>query len=320
MGESGGTATRLDDGVWLIDLGFQGHAGVVAAYLLAGAGELALIETGPTSTLAALVRGIAAAGFAPDDLTHLLVTHIHLDHAGAAGPLVRRWPKLTVRVHPVGAPHLIDPAKLVASAGRIYGDRMEALWGEVAPVPADRVVPVNDGETIAVAGRTLRAIFTPGHASHHVAYWDEAAGGVFTGDVGGVRMPGTGYNCPPTPPPDLDFAAWSASIARLKALAARRLYLTHFGPFDDVTAHLDQLAPNLDEFRGLAEAALTDGADQATLTALLHARMVERLGPVDAETLTRLEWATPSYMAALGLTRWVTKRGTGYGEREHQRS
>ncbi len=302
---------RLDDGLWMLDLGFQGRSGVVAAYLLAGGDreELALIEVGPASTLPALLAGVRAAGFSPEQLTALLVTHIHLDHAGAVGSLLRLAPAATVRVHPVGVPHLVDPSKLLASATRLYGDRMDELWGEVLPVPADRVAPLADGESIAVAGRVLTAVFTPGHASHHVAYWDGVAGGLFTGDVGGVRMAGTDYVCPPTPPPDLDLAAWAESVARMRALGARRLCLTHGGPFADVEAHLDQLLPNLEAFRALAADALRDGADQTDLARLLHDRMAAELGDPDPETLAALEFATPSAIAAPGLIRYLVKRG-----------
>ena len=309
MATGSDAATPIGDGLWLIDLRFQGEPGVVAAYLLAGNDELALIETGPSSTLPALRAGIRAAGFDPADLTALLVTHIHLDHSGAAGPLVRECPRASVYVHPIGAPHLADPSKLLASATRIYGDRMDELWGEVAPVPAERIVPLDDGVPVSVAGRVLTPIFTPGHASHHAAYWDAAAGVAFTGDGGGVRMQGTAYNCPPTPPPDLDLEAWAESIARLRALGARRVCPTHFGPFDDAEAHLAALLPELGFFVDTARRVLRGGGDQAALTAALHARMLDRLGDVPEATLRHLELATPSYMAALGLTRLLTKRG-----------
>ncbi|MEA2524053.1 MAG: hypothetical protein QOF73_1280 [Thermomicrobiales bacterium] len=301
--------TQVDDGVWQIDLGFQGRRGVVAAYLLAGDGDLALIETGPSSTLPTLLAGIRAAGFAPEQLTHLLVTHIHLDHAGAAGPLTRDLPSARVFVHPFGAPHLVDPAKLLASATRIYGDKMDPLWGEVAPIPSEQIVPLADGEEVRVAGRRLRILFTPGHASHHVAYADDESGAAFTGDVGGIRMPGTGYVAAPTPPPDLDPDAWRTSVDRLRSLNARRLYLTHFGAVDDAPAHLDRLLPELDAFLAIAEETLAAGGDQPNLTARLHAHMSAGLGEVPPDVLTNLEWATPSYMAALGMTRFFTKRG-----------
>lgn len=304
--------TSVGDGVWALDLGFRGRHGVVLAYLLAGGEppELALVEVGPASTLPALLAGVRAAGFAPEALTLLLVSHIHLDHAGATGHLLALAPRATVRVHPLGAPHLVDPAKLLASAGRLYGERMDELWGETAPAPAERVVPLADGETIAVAGRVLTALFTPGHASHHVAYWDAAAGALFTGDVGGVRSAGTAYVCPPTPPPDFDPAAWAESVARMLALAPRRLYLTHGGPFDDVGRHLGQLLPNLDELLVLARDTLGDGGDEATLTRRLHEHVATKLGGEPADKLVDLEWASPSYVAAPGLIRYLVKRGT----------
>ena len=304
-----GTATLLGDGLWAIDLGFQGQAGVIAVYLLAGNGEVALIETGPASTLPALRAGIRAAGFDPADVGRALVTHIHLDHSGAAGVLAREAPALAVSVHPLGAPHLLDPTRLVASAGRLYGDRMDTLWGEVAPLPAERVVPLADGESVAVAGRVLTAIYTPGHAAHHVAFWDAAAGIAFTGDAGGVRVQRTGYVCPPTPPPEFDPVAWADSVARLRGLGARRLCPTHFGAFDDAGAHLAQIVPNLDALQALAADAIAGGADASALTDLLHAHLAARLAGAPPAALSTLEWASPSYVAAPGLLRYLIKRG-----------
>ena len=196
---AGGTALPIADRVWAIDLGFQGWDHVVYAYLLAAPDELALIETGPTATLPALLRGIRAAGFDPGQVRKVLVSHIHLDHSGGAGALLREIPEAKVFVHPIGAPHLVDPSKLVSSAGRLYGDRMDDLWGDIVPVASDRVVPLTDGETLDAAGQVLSALFTPGHASHHVAYWAPELGAIFTGDVGGVRMPGSDYALPPAP-------------------------------------------------------------------------------------------------------------------------
>jgi glyoxylase-like metal-dependent hydrolase (beta-lactamase superfamily II) len=213
-------------------------------------------------------------------------------------------------MHPFGAPHLIEPAKLIASAGRIYGDQMEPLWGEVAPIPAGQVRALEDGETLRIAGRDLQVLFTPGHASHHVVYADPASGAAFTGDVGGVRMQGTGYNCPPVPPPDLDPDAWRGSVERMRALGARRWYLTHFGPFDDAGAHLDQIEPNLDALVEIGMSGLDRGASHDDLTSVIHQHMAERIGDVPDGILTNLEWATPSYMAALGLMRLHKKRQT----------
>ena len=308
-------ATQVGDGLWQLDLGFQDRSGVVAAYLLAGEDQLALIETGPSSGLPNLRAAVAQTGHELADLTHALVTHIHLDHAGAAGPLARDIPGLKVYVHPFGTPHLIDPSKLVVSAGRIYGDRMEPLWGEVCPIAIDQIHTLMDGEIIKVAGRRLLGAFTPGHAHHHVAYIDLADRLGFTGDVGGVRMQGTGYVAPPTPPPDLDRELWWQSIDRLQGFDLDRLYLTHFGEFRDVDRHLADLGRNLAEFLEIGTRALDAGIEPDELTHQLHNRMALGLGDVHPGVLTNLEWATPSYMATLGLTRWHRKQreATGNG-------
>lgn len=309
---AGATATQLAERVWAIDLGFQGWDRVVYAYLLAAPDELALIETGPASTLPALLAGIRAAGFDPDQLTKVLVSHIHLDHSGGAGALVRAFPAVRVFVHPIGAPHLIDPARLVNSAARLYGERMDALWGEIVPVPAERVVPLTDGETVEAGGHVLSALFTPGHASHHVAYWEPELGAVFTGDVGGVRMPGSGYALPPAPPPELAPDDWAISSERLRQTGARRLFLTHGGAFDDAAEHLASLLPNLAEVEAICLAAMAAGADDAAVTALLQEHTERRIGPAratDPGIVHRYGWASPSFLSALGFRRLLTRRG-----------
>ena len=227
-----------------IDHHYQGAAGAIASYLLPGP-ELTLIEAGPSSTAPTLLSNIRAAGFDPAQITRLVVTHIHLDHAGASGLLLRHFPRAKVYVHPKGAKHLIDPSKLIASAERIYGDQMQTLWGEIVPVPEDRVVVLHDGERVG----PLEAIDTPGHAVHHHSFYDASTGTVFTGDVAGVRIDATRYVRPPTPPPELDLDAWSNSIDRLCRLEPRRLCLTHFGEYDDVAWHLDELQSRLNLWR-----------------------------------------------------------------------
>lgn len=309
---SGGTATQVGDRIWAIDLGFQGWDNVVFAYLLASPDELVLIETGPTSTLPNLRAGIMAAGFDPAKLTKIFVSHIHLDHSGAAGVIVREQPQVDVFVHPVGMPHLIDPSKLVNSAGRLYTDRMDELWGEVAPVPAERVRPLADGETVDAAGHVMSVLFTPGHAAHHVAYWIPDESLVFTGDVGGVRMPGSSYALPPAPPPELAPGEWIVSTERLRQTGAQRLLLTHGGAFDDASMHLDQLMPNLDEVGSLALEVMRDGADDEAVTDLIQEHIETRLGSVIAEDpgiVQRYGWASPSFLSALGFRRYLTKRG-----------
>lgn len=300
---------ETEPGVFLIDHRFQGSSGVIASYLLADGDDLTLIEAGPSTTTEALLAGVRAAGFDPERIDKILLTHIHLDHAGAAGSLVRRLPRARVFVHPLGAPHLADPAKLLTSAGRIYGEWMDQLWGEVLPVPPERIAILEDGATVRAGGRTLRALDTPGHASHHLAFYDAERGSVFTGDVAGVRLGGTRYIRPPTPPPELDLTLWQRSVTRLRALDPRRLYLTHFGGYDDADRHLDELLARLFFWGGWVEARLQAGADPATLTAEMQrsgdAELAEAAG--DGALAGRYELATNYRMTVDGYVRYFRK-------------
>lgn len=309
---AGGTATEIAERVWAIDLGFQGWDKVVYAYLLTSPDELALIETGPASTLPALYSGIAAAGFDVGLLRKILVSHIHLDHSGGAGAIVRDYPDVDVLVHPVGAAHLIDPSRLVNSAARLYGDRMDELWGEVVPVPEERVVPLRDGETLDAGGHVLSVLFTAGHASHHVAYWEPDLSLLFTGDVGGVRMPGSGYVLPPAPPPELAPDAWAISVERLRQTGAQRLCLTHGGVFDDAVGHLEAIMPNLEDIESVCREAMQAGATDDEVTDFIQQQVEARIGP-DALAIPgmveRYGWASPSFLSALGFRRYLSKRG-----------
>jgi len=302
-------ARLLAPGLWCLDLDFQGHPGVIAAFLLTGRQGHTLIETGPGSSLAALERAVAAAGARLEDVTQLVVTHIHLDHAGAAGTLLRRLPHARLFVHPVGAPHLIDPAKLLASAARIYGDRMDTLWGAFEPCPPERVVLLTDDGELPCGDRTLEVLFTPGHASHHVALHDREARTVFTGDVGGVRLQGASYVRPPTPPPDIDIEAWHRSVDRLRALEPAALDLTHFGRFADPARHLDELMHRLDAWVKWTAERLTRGDTPAAMTdALRAASEVEIADDGHADEAESYELATPSGMTVDGLVRYLTRR------------
>lgn len=295
---------EVESGVFRIDHRFRGSEGIIASYLLAGDGDLALIEAGPESTQPALLAGIRAAGFEPDRITRVLLTHVHLDHAGGTGTLLHHLPEATVHVHPAGAPHLRDPGRLLESAGRIYGDAMERLWGRVEPVAEARVRPLFDGEEISAAGRTLRALDTPGHAGHHLAFHDEEAGCVFTGDVAGIRLGGAAYVSPPTPPPDIDLPLWRGSLLRLRVLAPRRLYLTHFGEVDDPAWHLDDLLARLYRWTGWVEGRLACGADPAALAGELEARERATIRALSGGDLAeRYALAIPYGMSIDGLLR-----------------
>jgi glyoxylase-like metal-dependent hydrolase (beta-lactamase superfamily II) len=249
--------STLSHGLSWIDLQFRGRPNVIATGLVQGAAGVALIDPGPASCLAMLEDGLQRHGVRWPDVRHILLTHIHLDHAGATGTIVRAHPHVRVLVHERGAGHMADPTRLLDSARRIYADRMDALWGEVASVPADVLTVLTGGERVDVAGRVFEVAYTPGHASHHVSYFDASSGVAFVGDVAGVRIDG-GYVLPPTPPPDIDLEAWAASVERILAWSPGTLFLTHFGPSTDVRAHLAALLDNLQMTAGMVRASLDD--------------------------------------------------------------
>jgi glyoxylase-like metal-dependent hydrolase (beta-lactamase superfamily II) len=289
-------------GVTRIDHGWGGP-GFIASYLVADGGELALVEAGPASTLPALLAGIRAAGHDLARLTHVLLTHVHLDHAAGAGQLAELAPDATVYVHPLGEPHLADPSRLLTSAARLYGDRMQELWGTMLPVAPGRIRALEDGEEVRVGGRTLVALETPGHASHHLAFHDPDAGLVFTGDVGGIRLAGARHVRPPTPPPEVDTPAWLASIDRLRAARPRMLLPTHFGGITDVEWHLDDLTARLlDWTRRAGEHA---GTDPLSFAAELRDHEDAALLTVteDADLVRRYAESIPYEMMAAGLLR-----------------
>jgi glyoxylase-like metal-dependent hydrolase (beta-lactamase superfamily II) len=227
----------------------------------------------------------------------LLLTHIHLDHAAATGALVRRWPDLEVYVHERGAPHLIDPTKLLASAGRLYGDQMERLWGEIVPVPEANVKPLAGGETVL----GMRVAYTPGHASHHVGYLHEESGTAFVGDVGAVSIPGVDLIVPPTPPPDIDIEAWIDSIGIVEAWNPARLALTHFGAIEDPLPHLALLRERLHEEAQLARDLSEEEYEQR------HRSRVADAAESEQAAAEIIQCAPPQYQWR-GLDRYWRKR------------
>ncbi len=257
----------------ILDLRHQGRPNSIASCLLPGGDGFLLVDPGPASTLPVLERELSARGLGLEDLTGLLLTHIHLDHAGASGTLARANPRLRIHVHSKGAAHLIDPSKLIGSARRLYGDRMDQLWGEIAPVPAPQVVPLEGGERLALGGRAIEVRYTPGHAWHHVSYLDRETRTVFVGDTGGLRSPDLPVVLPVTPPPDFDLEAWLESLDRLLHWEPRELLLTHFGAFDDPAFHIEELREGLVSWTGyVAETLEVDGADEGRVS-----RFVEKL-------------------------------------------
>jgi glyoxylase-like metal-dependent hydrolase (beta-lactamase superfamily II) len=253
----------LASGLSYFDLDFLGLPRIIATAVLQGPGGVALVDPGPSSTLPALRAGLAQAGIRIQDLRALLLTHIHLDHAGASGTLVREVPGVRVYVHERGGPHLVNPEKLLASAARLYGDDMDRLWGRVEPVPQEAVIALQGGERIAAGGRDLEVAYTPGHASHHVSYFNAESGVAFVGDTAGVRLNPGGYVLPPTPPPDIDLEGWRDSLDKIGRWHPETLFVTHFGPHAPPAGHLAELAEHLEWTSALVRRLLArEGSDE----------------------------------------------------------
>jgi glyoxylase-like metal-dependent hydrolase (beta-lactamase superfamily II) len=303
-------ATQLRSGVWQISLPFLGEPGIVGSYLLNGGDEIALIDPGPGSMLEDQLAAIRESGLDPAQVTHLILTHIHLDHAGMTGSLLRYMPKATVYVHSKGAPHLLDTSKVVASAQRIYGDRMQELWGAIEPVPHERLKVIEDGDILNIAGRRLEVHYTPGHAVHHVIFFDVHSGELFAGDTAGVRLQDVDYVRPPTPPPDLDIEAWSASIDKIKKLRPDVLYIAHFGPTKNVTSHLERLREKLYSWGDFVLVAMRDGKNEAEIIEMLIKQTQPELqrATSDAEAIARYEIATNYAMTVQGYMRYWRKK------------
>ena len=291
--------------VHTLDLQFQGIPGLIAAYVIETSGGLALIETGPGSTLEALRSGIRSLGLDETRVRHVFVTHIHLDHAGATG----WWAQQGAQVfcHPQAARHLIDPSKLIESARQIYTHRMDTLWGDMLPAPAERVTVLTDGESVIVGDTTITAWDTPGHARHHHAF---VIGNVcFTGDVAGMRLQGTDYISVTAAPPQFDPVAYVASVDRLAAAGFQQLYLTHFGGITDVAAHLSRYRQRIQEVH---EAVRCDHAagltpEQIRTHYQIREHALATAAGISGADWARLEQSNNSAMCADGVHLWVQK-------------
>ena len=301
---------QLEPDLFLIDHKFQGVPGTIASYLLPDGDDATLIETGPATTTETVLDGVRAAGFDPDRITRLIVTHIHLDHAGAAGSMIQRLPRARLFVHRVGAPHMIDPSKLVASATRVFGEDMDRLWGEILPVPEERVVVLDDESTLQIGGRVLKALHTPGHASHHLAFHDAERGVIFTGDVAGARLSDADFLRPPTLPPEVDLTLWRQSVTRLRRLRPRRLFLTHGGAYGDPESHFDLLLSRLHFMAGWTEASLATEQDMAVLaTEFIEREREEIVATTGSDSLVEpYELVAGSRMSVEGLARYLRNR------------
>ena len=300
----------LSSGLSYFDLNFMHLPRIIATGVVQGAGGVALIDPGPSSTLPRLRSALAAAGFSLDDVTSILLTHIHLDHAGATGTLVREQPGIRVYVHEKGAPHMAKPEKLLASASRLYGDAMDRLWGEVIPVPPAAMEVLQGGERIVVGTRTFDVEYTPGHASHHVSFFDRESGIAFVGDTAGVRLMHGGFVMPPTPPPDVDLEAWHHSLGLIDRWRPETLFLTHFGPSSPAGHHLSSLREHITLTSGLAKRSLArDGTDadrEAWFADELRGELTRRMNAADAHAY---EVAGRFDLNWRGLARYWRKKG-----------
>ena len=299
----------LASGVSYLDLNFYGAKGVIATVVLHGPGGAAIIDPGPSSTLPVLRAELERSGLALADVRDIILTHIHLDHAGATGTLVRENPALRVHVHEKGAAHMVDPSKLMASATRLWGHEMDRLWGDMRPVPAENLVVLRGGERIAAGGRDLDVAYTPGHASHHVSYFSADTGIAFVGDTAGVRLQEGRFIMPPTPPPDIDLEAWRDSLARIGAWHPNTLFITHFGPFAPVAAHLTEMAAHLELTSGLAKTSLaregTDDEREAWFRDEIRRELRRRMTESEAEVY---EVAGRFDLSWRGLARYWRKK------------
>ena len=302
--------TILAPGLRYVDVRFQGAPLIIATAVLDSPGGVALIDPGPASCLPQLINSLEAGGVSTREIQAILLTHIHLDHAGATGTLVREHPHIRVFVHERGAPHMIDPTKLMSSASRIYGeDQMDSLWGPMVPVPAANITTLAGGEKIDAAGRRLDVLYTPGHASHHVSYFDPQSRFAFVGDVGGIRLGTAPFVMPPTPPPDIDIEMWVASVERVLAWHPSTLFLTHFAAVDHPVPHMKQVIERLHFLAKLSKDILgregSDAEKSAMFVAELRRELRRELNEPDA---SRYELAVAADHCWMGLVRYWQKR------------
>lgn len=293
---------------FLIDLYHQGEPRTIGSYLLFDE-HPALIETGPANTLENLLAGVREAGVDPSAIQYVFVTHIHLDHAGAVGALLEQFPHVKVFVHPLGAPHLTHPEKLWRSATRVFGEALETLFGEPTPVPEHRVQVLQDGAVVSLGRRTLTAVATPGHASHHFVFWEGSSGWLYGGDVAGCDLPDGYYVHPPTPAPEVDLEAWRASITKMRSLNPTRLLYSHFGWTDRPDEALTQLQNELERRAALVRAWVSEGLSDEEIVSRfvieVDDRCAAQVGPVLAP---RYRLLGDALINATGLMRYWRKR------------
>jgi len=310
---------RHDDGVLAVDTLTAGLEGVTAGYLL-DAPRPTLIECGPALTIDAVISGLGQLGLDPDDLAYLVLTHIHLDHAGGAGDIAAAFPRATIVVSEHGARHLVDPERLNASSARVYGPLFDTVYGACTPLPAERIQSIADRDELDIGGgRVLELLHTPGHAKHHLGVYDPTIGAVFTGDSAGVQLEGMSRARPATPPPEFHLEAALASLARYRERSPDRLYLAHYGPVEPADAALDEADEALRAWVETAErasadaraAGLTGDHERDHVAETLQHRFLSTAPGRGADDNTRLELLSDMRANAAGLLRYLRRRDAG---------
>ena len=300
----------LGDDVFHIDTRMGGYEGITSGYLIRSS-RPCLVETGAARSAPLVVESLASLGIGPEDLATIVVTHIHLDHAGGVGDLAEAFPAATVVVHERGARHLADPARLVASAHRVFGPDMDRLFGDLLPTPSERIVALGDvGEIDLGDGRRLASFHNPGHASHHVGLLDSQTGDLYTGDAAGVYVPETADVRPATPPPDFDLDLTLSSLNRMRDAQANRLLFSHFGPVTDVAAVLDRSEEELRLWVEIVEAVHAVEPNMDHAIAMVREKDRER-NPVfygDADRTLKFEELSSVEANVNGIVRWLDKR------------
>jgi len=291
----------------LLDLDFRDTEGLVASYLLPSEEGWTLIETGPSTCREPLLRSLARAGVGPEEVRRVFVTHIHLDHAGGMGAVVDAFPRATFYAHEIGVPHLVDPARLIASARRAWGAAADPLWGPIVPVPAPRIVALRGGELFPLRGGELRLLATPGHARHHLAFFDSGLEALFTGDGAGVRLEGSPHLRPAVPPPDLDLEELFASLETMRATRPRSILFSHFGPSPDGAQDLVRYRTIVEQWRDVALAAARERREVPFITERL--REHDRAASAAAPPSDRESLVSGYELAAQGFLRYFETHG-----------
>jgi glyoxylase-like metal-dependent hydrolase (beta-lactamase superfamily II) len=295
--------------VTTLDNNWMGHPRSIAAALLESKGHRAIVDPGPGSTLETLRKQLQTRGLSVRDIEALLLTHIHLDHAGASGALVRENPRLAVYVHKNGAPHLADPSKLLASALRLWPNDLQQLFGEMLPVPMENLRVLEGDESVTLGSGRLEVVYTPGHASHHVSYFDYDESAAFVGDTAGVRVEGHSYVMPATPPPDIDLEIWENSFTAILERKPARLFLTHFGFSGNPVEHVLLFRERLHKWAEVAEKSIRSASDEsAAMASFMAATRAEIAEYLPAEEVEHYVFNAGLNLSFLGLARYLRKR------------